>query len=255
MKSGPAIFKLMSSSSTGRIRKGVRDLDYYGIDVQTCRTVAELSRALRDLPEEAVHPVVIIDGHDDNALSTVAALRAVRPDQGLVALVRPDDEQTLIELLRVGVDMYCPDNASAELLLALMRRMLHRQVRRTETPTKAGLRARPQRARPSPIDRIPGQVWELSEQGWAMRTPGGQRIPLTTGERAFLTTLIASPESKAPHEVLIEAVNTAYNQTDGPTHQNRLGVMVSRMRKKFKDAGEPLPLRSIHNWGYMFVVQ
>ena len=39
--------------------------------------------------------------------------------------------------------------------------------------------------------------------------------------------------------MLIEAVNTAYNQTDGPTHQNRLGVMVSRMRKKFKDAGEP----------------
>ena len=76
-----------------------------------------------------------------------------------------DDEQTLIELLRVGVDMYCPDNASAELLLALMRRMLHRQVRRTETPTKAGPRARPQRARPSPIDRIPGRYGSFPNRG------------------------------------------------------------------------------------------
>lgn len=97
-------------------------------------------------------------------------------------------------------------------------------------------------------------MWQFIDKNWALRCPDGQSIALTTGERAFLSILLSAPFQQATHAQLIDAVNAAYKQDEPRTHSVRLGVMVSRMRRKFNGAGMPLPLKSLHGWGYMFGV-
>ena len=172
-------------------------------------------------------------------------LRALRPDLGIVALIEPDNEAEIIQLLHLGVDAHCALNASPELLVAIILRLLWRLgVMPTSTPVVTT----------EQVSESHDSSWGLVDQGWVFCSPAGHRIPLTTGERAFLMTLFNTPDQKVSHEELIHAVNAAYNMIDGQVHQGRLGVMVSRMRRKFRQAGAPLPLKSVHNWGYMLVM-
>lgn len=96
------------------------------------------------------------------------------------------------------------------------------------------------------------QGWSLHESGSVLMAPAGGRIPLTTGERAFISTLLAADGLRAPHRELIDAVNACYAAAAPRTHQARLGVLISRLRRKIKRYGYDLPLKSVHNWGYMF---
>src|SRR5690606_28199266 len=95
-------------------------------------------------------------------------------------------------------------------------------------------------------------VWSLPEQAWILASPEGKRIALTTGERAFLMALLAAPNQRAAHADLISAVNEAYKQESVSALQSRLSVLVSRLRRKCAEHGAGLPLKSVHNWGYMF---
>lgn len=184
--------------------------------------------------------VVIIDGRDADSATAVSILRSLPIDVGIVALVDRDDDATMLLLLQIGVDVCSFVCAPPDVSIATVSRLLWRLGRRKSKAV-------------APKSKTPGS-WTLIKQGWVMRTPAGHSITLTTGERAFLMTLLNAPLKKATHEELICAVNASYNDLTAGAYQSRLGVMISRMRRKFMKAGDPLPLKSVHNWGYMFVI-
>ena len=245
MKTGPVVLRFMPDASVLGGPVCVSTFADHGLVVTVCTSLSDVTHhvwARQGKPDARI--VIIFEAQDHDARSLVSALRTLHPDLGIVALVKHDDEAPVIELLRTGVDVHCLVNASADLLVAIVLRLLWR------------LNGVPSISPPADADHVqysPFSSWELVDQGWILRSPAGHHVTLTTGERAFLTTLLNAPAQKVAHTELIEAVNTAYNTTEGHVHQNRLGVMVSRMRRKFKLAGAPLPLKSVHNWGYMFV--
>src|SRR5690606_35901564 len=110
---------------------------------------------------------------DHSGRQCVAVLRALYPDLGIVALVEPDNDAEIIQLLHSGVDAHCALNASPDLQVAIISRLLWR------------LGAIPSRAPVATSNQGPEShlsSWRLIDQGWVFCSPAGHRIPLTTGE-------------------------------------------------------------------------
>ena len=246
MKTGPVILHLMPSSSVAEGLICAEAFIQHGLALTHCASLSDVTAHI--WAEQGKHDariVLIIDGRDQIGRQCVAVLRALHQELGIVALIEPDSEAEIIQLLHSGVDAHCALNASPDLFVAIILRLLWR------------LGVIPSRAPGVKSDQGPeshSSSWGLIDQGWVFCSPAGHRIPLTTGERAFLMTLFNAPAQKVPHAELIDAVNAAYNTINGQVHRSRLGVMVSRMRRKFRQAGAPLPLKSVHNWGYMLVM-
>lgn len=106
---------------------------------------------------------------------------------------------------------------------------------------------------PLPVVTEVNGSWSFADQDWMIVNPKGQRIFLTTGERAFLVTLLNAPDQRASHADLIAAVCSAYHALpEANRRQGRLSVLVSRLRAKCIQHNIDLPLKSVHRWGYMF---
>lgn len=246
MKSGPVILQLLRSSCVAEGLICADTFNKHGLALEHCVNLSDVTAHIwAGQGKHDARIVLIIDGRDHNGRKCVAVLRALYPDLGIVALVEPDNEIEIIQLLHSGVDAHCALNASPDLQVAIILRLLCRL---------GGMRPRASVGTTDQVPQLHPSSWGLIDQGWVFCSPTGHRIPLTTGERAFLMTLFNAPAQKVPHAELIDAVNAAYNTINGQVHQSRLGVMVSRMRRKFKQAGAPLPLKSVHNWGYMLVM-
>lgn len=214
----------------------------YGLENQPCSDIKELYSQVQFHHSKAgVRVLVVLDGvaADNNIVATY--LRALYPSIGIISLVASNSQAELLQVMHSGADNYCLRDASFELLLAMLLRLLARTGGSTSLPKPM--------APPSPVDR-PG-FWAMHEQGWVLSGPQQQRIPLTTAERAFLTTLFSQPELRASHRQLIDAVNNS-SAPSPPAYPGRLGLLVSRLRRKLREHGTDAPLKSLHRWGYMF---
>lgn len=240
MVPGSYVFQLMSQVFCDDAKRHMREFASQGYTIKAHTTLTTLMHHISTVQDVAGNRVVIvIDGRDAGSATAVSTLRSLPIGVGIVALVDRDDDAAMLRLLQMGADICSFVCAPPDLWVATVSRLLwrlgqHKPQGVTSTPETPG-------------------TWTLIEQGWAMLTPAGHSITLTTGERAFMMTLLNAPLKQATHEDLISAVNASYNYPSTRTYQSRLGVMVSRMRRKFMAAGVPLPLKSIHNWGYMFV--
>ena len=179
---------------------------------------------------------VLAGSHHENC-AAAAYVRAMYPMLPIVAVMDSGSEEALIELLRCGVDHHWPVGATGYLLAAIVTRLLaSAMARRNATAALA------------PQDGP--ECWALDEQGWVLRAPQGACLALTTGERAFMSTLMVAPGLRAAHEQLATAVASSYCATSG--RHGTLGVLLSRLRRKAALQGLSLPVKSVHNWGYMF---
>jgi len=211
------------------------ELEAHGLTVSRCTDMPQLYAVARQAMEnDRVCAVLLASGHSENCI-VAAQLRALYPSLGVVAITPSSMETMWLQALQSGVDHICPASAPSQLLVAILFRLLWR-LDVTAASAAASGRA----------------VWSLAEHGWILASPEGQRIPLTTGERAFLMALIAAPNQRAPHAELIKAVNEAYALESAAALQSRISVLVSRLRRKCAEHGVGLPLKSVHNWGYMF---
>lgn len=245
MKTEPVILTLLSVSSATLMAACPDRFARYGLAFVACLSLVDMMNRIRAIRAKTGDPlVVILDDQGTKGAEAVSALRSLHFNLGIVAVTRPGDETGMIHLLHRGADMYCSQTASPELLFAIVLRLLWRlrTVEQILPETTIAL--------PTPAEA----VWQLVDNDWVLCCPDGQRIALTTGERAFLSALLNAPFQQATHTLLIDAVNASYNIDQPRTHPTRLGVMVSRLRRKFSRAGMPLPLKSIHGWGYMFGV-
>lgn len=235
------LFAPKAEGPAGRQRANrAAELRAHGFDVLRCNDMPELYRVAQARFSPDRLAMVVLDGTHDENCAAAASFRALHSGAGIVSMVEPDSETAVIQALQVGADNCCPQTGSTRLLVAMLLRLFHR----------AGNFQAP--LAPQPDGDARPETWSLQEQGWVLVTPQGLRIGLTTGERAFLSTLFAMPDLRATHTQLIDAINASHALDDPQANQGRLGVLVSRLRRKFTDNGIDIPLKSVHNWGYMF---
>lgn len=220
--------------------KRVAELRAFGLDVLECKSAPALyAEVQQKLQQNAPVVVVLGGGHTENC-AVATYLHAMHPSVGIAAMIDGLDDAPAIQLLQSGVDNMCLRSASTALMVAILCRLLGRVSRHEVGQILA---------------RAPSKGWSLQDQGWVLVSPDGIRIPLTTGERAFLAMLIGAPDMCATHEQLLEAVNSSYAHAEPAARPGRLGVLVSRLRRKFTQHDIEMPLKSVHNWGYMFTGQ
>jgi len=187
--------------------------------------------------------LVVLNGPLIDNCSIALYMRTLHPQIRIMALVESFDEMSLIRVLQSGADGYCLNTASTRLLAVNLFVLLRRY-----SPAHAAAYFDPA-ARPEGSDN---RKWALRDQAWILASPSGESVPLTTVERAFMLALFGAPDLRATHAELLTAINANYASESLMVRQGRLGVIVSRMRRKFHKYGLMLPLKSVHNWGYMF---
>lgn len=215
-------------------------LQTHGFETTQCSSVLQVIQQMRQTAHTVAQPSLMLLTADADENCTVANyVRTLYPDLGIVAVSDNNDDKSLIRLLQSGVDNICSRQASDALVAATLFRILARMGQSGDT---------------KPVSQAtPGEFWTLSDQDWVLISPEGHRIPLTTGERAFIVTLLNAPDLRASHNELIAAINQAYDAApDSDRRQSRLSVLVSRLRTKFDRYNTELPLKSVHRWGYMF---
>jgi len=218
-------------------------LDSHGFHVRRCFDMFQLYQFIRRKAASSGRLIVVLlDGSFGDNCASAAGLRTQYPNIGIIALVRSSSQDQLAQVLQSGADSFCPRNASDRLLSAMVFRLLSR----------IGPADRTDQGAPPPGKTLPPGGWSLDEQAWILVDPTGARVPLTTGERAFVLTLFNAPDLRAGHDDLIAAIDACSDTATQATSQVRLGVLVSRLRQKFRRRGVNLPLKSVHRWGYMF---
>ncbi len=223
----------------GRPHRHTFALQAGGFDVRSCTAATSLHK-LAFSPQYARHtPLLIVLGgsHSENCAVAVY-LRTIRSRAGLVALVHTYREAQMLRAMECGVDAFCPHGASPQFVMALVCQLMSRMGH-------AGVAA--------PAAPLPDQPkYCLLEQGWILSGPDGRRVGLTTGERAFLMVLLGAVDHRATHGQLGLAVGQAYGADASGISAVRLALLVSRLRRKCNGSGLPLPIKSVHSWGYMF---
>lgn len=221
-----------------RLSRNAAHLQAQGFRVLSCNNVLALYRlAQANLALNALACAVLSGAHADNC-AAANYLRTLYPALGIVAVADLASHLEPVQVLQSGADSIFPLNAEAPLLPAILFRLLWRMSQ------SSGMAAPPARSA--------APRWSLQDQAWVIVSPDGERVPLTTGERAFLSILMGATGARATHAELTDAVNAAYALAPQPLHKGRLGVLVSRMRRKFNEQGVNMPLKSVHRWGYMF---
>ena len=172
-----------------------------------------------------------------SSLGIMSYLQTQYAFAGTVLVYGTGNEAELVPCFQLGVDVWAPSTASSELLMSMLLKLASRQRELSAVSQPVTTHATP---------------WHLDAQGWSLVGPEGISIPLTTGERAFLEVLLSAPGKQASREVLIEAIHGQISGSCSDKDRGRLGVMISRLRRKTEAYGYVLPVKSLHNWGYMF---
>jgi len=97
---------------------------------------------------------------------------------------------------------------------------------------------------PAPAQALPATPWSLMYQGWVLMAPDGTRIPLTGLERSCFNCMLASPQRELSRKDLRRFMSEA--------NLRSMNVVISRLRKKVLQAGQRLPLHTVHRLGYVF---
>ncbi len=241
MKLNPVVLLLDPAlSPKGDTQALLLSLQTQGFETTQCSSIPQVIQQMRQTVHTTAQPSLMLLTGDAEANCTAANyVRTLYPDLGIVAVSEDNHDKSLIRLLQSGVDNICSRQASGALVAATLFRVLARMGQAGHT-------------QPAP-QVTSGEFWVLSDQDWVLTSPEGHRIPLTTGERAFIVTLLNAPDLRASHNELIAAINQAYDAApDSDRRQSRLSVLVSRLRTKFDRYNTELPLKSVHRWGYMF---
>lgn len=94
-------------------------------------------------------------------------------------------------------------------------------------------------------------AWRLIRQDMSLHSPGGQTIRLSGTEYMILRSFEASDDLVASRKELLRAAGR-----DGTDSKDRaIDLLITRLRRKCSDLGEPLPIRSIRGQGYVFCAE
>ena len=194
-------------------------------------------------------PLFMVAGVNSESLAAISRLRMHSVSLPIVVDFPSFSEDQVLQALYSGADDYfCLDN-SAALWVAKIECLL-RRVRYSEmSAVQSGF------SDSTAIVEQLGLGWILIEEGWILTSPEGRSMSLTTTEREFLLALCEQSDRRASHQQLLHAISESEDgpeSLDSPLGHNRLGVVISRLKRKGAVEGMNIPIRSIYKWGYMF---
>lgn len=221
-------------------------LQAHGFQAVVCHALSALYEQIQSGAAPAgfvgsVPPVraVVLSGASTDNLAAAAGLRVLYPALAIVTVVAAGDNTEAILALQGGADSVFFADTPGPLRMALLMALL-----------RCG------QAIPADVDRNTGEIhaksWVLQEKGWVLNSPGGIGVDLTTSERAFMLVLLDSADRQAFRADLLRAIDGGSASVSGLGASRRLGVIVSRMRRKFQGHQLDLPLQAVHGVGYMF---
>jgi len=194
--------------------------------------------------------VIAVLAADHPRNQAAAGMLDALPQVGVLAQLDACDDATLVSALQLGVDAWCPRNCSPNVLALAVHNLRRRLETSSESSGSAQARAQlPERCAGFASRTLSSGRWLLRDQAWRLQTPAGQTIQLTTSERTFMLKLINGADRSAPHAELLQGSGRL---ADHASAKIRLGVLVSRLRRKVAAHGTELPIKSLHSWGYMF---
>ena len=100
------------------------------------------------------------------------------------------------------------------------------------------------------LNRLPeGAAWIFDHLNWSLEPPGGEPIPLTALEVAFMNALSTAPgEAVDRHEIV-----TGMDLDPRTYDFRRMEVMVRRLRSKIeRHTEQPVPIQTARGIGYAF---
>lgn len=172
--------------------------------------------------------LVLLCGSFEANCEAARALRAVVPAIPVMAVFLPFTQERVLEAMAQGVVACWPASLRADMLASALYRLMS---------------AKPGQARTG---------WCLKGRGWQLESPQGITLALTSAERALMLALCAAPAKRLAHAALVGVVS---NLAPEESALRRPSVLVSRLRRKFTEAGLEFPIRSLRGVGYELSVE
>lgn len=181
--------------------------------------------------------VVIVAGRPQLVGHALAFLRALHP--GLLLLAAADFTITsqLISAFEGGADILLPVDATVPVWVAACSAALRRAGGAAHVVAGGSARA--------------DQNWVYSPVVSQLITPQGIKVDLSLQENLLIQQLLKVPGQSVPRAQLIKTV-LSKQQAAAERASNHLGVLISRLRRKFQRNGVSLPISTVHSQGYRF---
>lgn len=194
-----------------------------------------------------LHPVdvVILDvGLPGEDGLSVASLLKSKPEVGVIILSARDSLTDRLAGMRAGADRYFVKPVNLLELAANIDATASRLL-----PTAAAMVGGQTAAVPS---AVPAASWVLAAKDWALTSPQGKCLRLTTHELMFMQQLIRADGQPVSKRDLSDHLFGSRAQNGA----ERLNLLLTRLRKKAAEAfDEPLPVKTLHQIGYAFAAE
>lgn len=160
---------------------------------------------------------------------------------GLVIVTGRGDAVDKVVGLEVGADDYVTKPFDLRELLARIKAVL-RRLTPSEPPAQAPAA--------SPRNKLCFAGWALDTAARQLIGPGGQDVPLTTGEFDLLCAFAQHPGRVLSRDFLLEQTRGR----EAAPFDRTIDVQVGRLRKKLEvDAEDPQIIKSVRGAGYILV--
>jgi DNA-binding response OmpR family regulator len=206
-------------------------LQAHGFRAWSVASAEAFYKRLTVAPVDAVVLDIGLPGED--GLSICQYLRAHDVRIGIVFLTARNLRNDRLTGLGAGADAYLVKPVDMDELILLLKRLGQR----------GGIDPAPSPA------AAPEAPWRLTGRDWQLVSPDGRTLKLTAREHRLLGLLIEAKGAVVPkRQLCAELFGPQIRLGD-----DRLEVMVSRLRKKGRDAcGLALPIQTAHAEGYAF---
>jgi two-component system, OmpR family, response regulator len=208
-----------------------RALQQDGYAVFQARSGPELWNSLEQRPIDLILLDIMLPG--SSGIDLCRELRA-RSDVPIIFVSAKGDETDRVIGLELGADDYIPKPFGTRELLARVRAVLRRRPNKGDPNA-----AREEKA------RFAG--WTVDMRRRSVLSPSGASIDLTGAEFDLLASFIGSPQRILGRDRLIELSRVRL----GDASDRSIDVLVSRLRRKLSNAGEPPPITTVRGVGYM----
>lgn len=191
------------------------------------------------LEREAIDLVVLdVMLPDGSGLDICRALRARMPKIAIILVTALKEEVDRIVGLELGADDYLGKPFSPRELVARMRAVLRRTPANTARPIESGIHYRFESFLADPATR-------------SVADREGRPIELTGAEFQLLQVFLDRPGRVLSRDQLLDLTQ---GREAGPFDRS-IDVLVSRLRRKFREAGSDNLLKTVRNGGYQLAAR
>ncbi|MBK3732939.1 DNA-binding response OmpR family regulator [Azospirillum brasilense] len=210
-----------------------------GFDAVGAKNGRELDEQIASRPVSLVVLDVNLPGEDGFKIAT--RLRE-NPAIGIIMVTARGSTVDRVVGLELGADAYLVKPVEMRELEAQAKALL----RRLETSNAAIATPAPQ---PSGQPSADEASWVLDATAWALTSPAGVRVSLTSMEMKLVSLLAGQARQPATRDQISVAL---YNRRWNPDDRS-IDTVVGRLRHKVENAiGETAPVKSVHGVGYVF---